>query len=182
MHGKCERVGVHFILGEERGQAASLLFRGKRCVAVRTASSEEHRASHTILCLGAHIARLLPLIAPQIFAKAWSVAHLQLSPEQAKSIAGIPVVDYVPNTDSRSLLVVSGDSGHAFKMLPVIGNWVRQVLEKGTQELDRWKWKVTPDGDTNDIHWIVGSVRDVKDVADWVPEYDTAQKTVGSRR
>lgn len=269
IHSECERLDVRFILGEQ-GHAIRLLFHGRRCIGVETASGKEYKAARVILCLGAHVARLLPSIAPQIVAKAWSVAHLQLSPEQAKSMAGIPVVncrdlgfffepdaetrllklcahsagltnyettradvesrisvptsssssksddrgriprededkiakliaatmpqfsylpltrkficwcgdtadsnyiiDYVPNTDSRSLIVFSGDSGHAFKMLPIAGRWARQVLEKGVQELDRWRWKVTPDGDTNDIHWRVGSVRDVKDVVDWVAE------------
>ncbi|KAH8680436.1 FAD dependent oxidoreductase [Ilyonectria robusta] len=270
IHSECERLGVRFILGEQQGHATRLLFHGKRCIGVETASGKEHKATRVILCLGAHVARLLPSIAPQIVAKAWSVAHLQLSQEQAKAMAGVPVVncrdlgfffepdpetcllklcahsagltnyetiaaevdsqmsvptssgssisdyrgriprededkivkliaatmpqfsclpltrkficwcgdtadsnyiiDYVPNTDSRSLMVFSGDSGHAFKMLPIAGRWARQVLEKGVQELDRWKWKATPDGDTNDIHWRVGSVRDVKGVVDWVAE------------
>ncbi|KAK7413781.1 hypothetical protein QQX98_007348 [Neonectria punicea] len=271
IHTECERLGVHFVLGEEQGHAVSLLFDGKRCIGVKTASGKEHKAAHTILCLGAHIARLLPSIAPQIVAKAWSVAHLQLSPEQTKSMAGIPVIncrdlgfffepdaetgllklcahsggltnyeptgkgigsrmsvpasssdktdyqgriprededkivkliaatmpqfsnlplmrkficwcgdtadsnyiiDYVPGTESRSLLVVSGDSGNAFKMLPLVGQWARHVLEKGVQELDHWKWKASPEGDPNDIHWRVGNVRDVKNVVNWVAEDD----------
>ncbi|KAF7559128.1 hypothetical protein G7046_g5032 [Stylonectria norvegica] len=268
MYEQCKKLGVHFVLGEAEGHVSALLFGGSRCIGVKTKSAKEYQATRTIICLGAHVARLIPSVAPQITAKAWSVAHLQLSPKQAKSVAGIPVIncrdlgfffepdgesgllklsahnagltnyermddktyasvptssgdkagsftgriprddedkivkliaatmpqfsslplvrkficwcgdtsdsnfiiDYVPGTTNRSLLIFTGDSGHAFKMLPIAGRWARDVLEKGEQELSRWRWKETPQGDVDDIHWRVGKLRDVKDVKDWVGE------------
>lgn len=269
----CKARGVRFILGESDGTAVSLLFDGKRCIGVRTLSGQEHRAKHTIICLGAHIGRLVPSITPQITAKAWAVAHIQLNPEQAKSLAGIPVVnchdlgfffepdtvtglvkicahragltnyetipgyhrasvpavtgeasdgsgdatripsgqipisdeqkivaliaaaipqfshlplirkficwcgdttdsnfiiDFVPGTENKSLMVFSGDSGHAFKMLPIAGKWAREVLELGEQKLDRWKWKTKPEGSSEDIHWRPGNLEDVQEVSCWM--------------
>lgn len=269
MYVACKEMGVTFVLGEDEGNAVSLLQRGDKCIGVRTQRGEDHMASRTILCLGAHVARLLPSIAPQITAKAWSVAHLQLTPAQAADMMGIPVVncrdlgfffepdaetgllklcahsagltsyvkagndgyaslptssspdrketdpgaipvedqnkivklidealpqfshlpltrkficwcgdtsdsnyiiDYVPGFEDQSLVVFSGDSGHAFKMLPIAGRWARDVLEKSEQGLDRWKWKNAPEGDSNDISWRIGTTKDVKDVKEWVGE------------
>ncbi|KAL1846784.1 hypothetical protein VTK73DRAFT_212 [Phialemonium thermophilum] len=72
------------------------------------------------------------------------------------------VVDFVPET--KGLVVVAGDSGHAFKMLPIVGRWVRDVLEKGRQDLPRWRWKEGSDATGGDVSWRVGKVLDLKDV------------------
>ncbi|TVY49053.1 L-saccharopine oxidase [Lachnellula occidentalis] len=71
------------------------------------------------------------------------------------------VIDFVPGCGG--LVVVTGDSGHAFKMLPIAGKWVQQVLEAGMQSTRRWKWKVSVKG-SEDISWRVGHVQDIKDV------------------
>ena len=46
-------------------------------------------------------------------------------------------IDFVPGT-GQSVVAVSGDSGHGFKMMPVFGKWVVQLLEHGRQVLPRW--------------------------------------------
>lgn len=274
VHDACKEMGVRFHLGENEGHATELFFEDnerQRCIGVKTICGKEYRASHTILCLGAHVARLLPAIAPQITAKAWSVAHLQLSSEQARSMAGIPVVncrdmgfffepdpetnllklcahsagvtnyeggttscptssgssdgyaidhgripqddaakivkliaatmpqfsslpltrqficwcgdttdsnyiiDFVPGTTEQSLMVFSGDSGHAFKMLPIAGQWAMAALEKGTQDLGRWRWKEISEGNVHDIHWRSGKLKDVRDV-DWIEKNGLGSK------
>ncbi|PMD37706.1 FAD dependent oxidoreductase [Hyaloscypha variabilis F] len=71
------------------------------------------------------------------------------------------IIDYVPRT--IGLLVVAGDSGHAFKMLPVAGKWVQRVLEDGEQSIGRWRWKYGKEK-SDDISWRVGQVKDIKDV------------------
>ncbi|KAF6808334.1 hypothetical protein CMUS01_13915 [Colletotrichum musicola] len=58
------------------------------------------------------------------------------------------VIDHVPSTES-SLIVATGGSGHAFKYLPNIGNWVVDVLEGKAQDripLKLWKWRSLCDG------------------------------------
>ena len=72
------------------------------------------------------------------------------------------VIDSVPGC--RNLVVVAGDSGHAFKMLPIAGRWVRQLLEQdGLQTVDRWRWK-DGQGASGDISWRVGQSTDLKDL------------------
>ncbi|KAH7165219.1 FAD dependent oxidoreductase [Dactylonectria macrodidyma] len=265
VHAQCRKNSVKFVLGADEGQAETLIFDGARCIGARTRCGRVHRARRTIVALGAHVARLVPSIAPQITAKAWSVAHLHLSPAQADSMMGTPVVncrdlgfffepdpdtgllklcahragltnygrgetsvppssssglapagripredndklvslikaampqfssipltrrficwcgdttdsnfiiDFVPGTEDQSLLVFSGDSGHAFKMFPIAGRWAREVLEQGEQKLDRWKWKGTPDGRPEDVSWRSGSLEELVDVKEWVGDED----------
>jgi len=57
---ECHRLGVHFVSGAD-GAADSLLYSrdGKEVVGIRAESGKEHRASQTILCMGAWLSRLL---------------------------------------------------------------------------------------------------------------------------
>ncbi|KAJ0417065.1 FAD dependent oxidoreductase [Aspergillus carlsbadensis] len=63
------------------------------------------------------------------------------------------IVDYVPNM-SESLVVLSGDSGHAFKMFPVLGSFVTDLLEsqQSQQPVARWRWK-QPQADGGKANW-----------------------------
>jgi sarcosine oxidase/L-pipecolate oxidase len=72
------------------------------------------------------------------------------------------IIDFVPGYEN--LIIAAGDSGHAFKMLPVAGKWVTRVLEEGKQNIQRWKWKEDVKGGAHDISWRVGKLRDIKDV------------------
>ncbi|KAJ8117058.1 hypothetical protein OPT61_g1658 [Boeremia exigua] len=52
------------------------------------------------------------------------------------------VIDHVP--DTRGLFVATGGSGHAFKYLPNIGNWVVDIIEgKGLTHPAKqaWRWR-----------------------------------------
>jgi sarcosine oxidase/L-pipecolate oxidase len=223
---------------------------------IRTRSGIIHTADTVILALGAHTAQLLPAAGSQLTAKAWSVAHIQLTPEEADQLVGIPVIncqdlgfffepdpetrllklaahgggytnfsssdsyghkvslpplevsqnrgipeldeslirqllasalpqfqhrplvnqficwcadtedseyviDYVPGWDN--LLLAGGDSGHAFKMFPIFGEWVIDTLERGCQDLERWRWK-SPERRGSEISWRIGEMRDIKEV------------------
>ncbi|KAJ9292104.1 hypothetical protein DTO021C3_544 [Paecilomyces variotii] len=68
------------------------------------------------------------------------------------------VIDYVPETE-RSLAILSGDSGHGFKMLPVMGGLAMKLLVDGQQSVSRWKWKESKPGDT--VAWRTGSSSDL---------------------
>ncbi|KAI0383531.1 FAD dependent oxidoreductase [Hypomontagnella monticulosa] len=74
------------------------------------------------------------------------------------------VIDFVPG--KKGLVVVTGDSAHAFKMLPTVGGWVKDLMEKGKQDLARWRWKEGSDAAEVDISWRVGKTTDFKDVKD----------------
>ncbi len=132
IHESCAAKGVRFVLGERDGHVTSLLFDGPRCTGARTASGAEHGASRTIVCLGADVVRLVPSLAGQITAKAWSVAHLQLTPEQARSLTGIPVINcrdlgffFEPDADT-GLVKLCAHSAGITNYQPVPGGGRRQ--------------------------------------------------------
>ncbi|KAF2830230.1 FAD dependent oxidoreductase [Ophiobolus disseminans] len=69
------------------------------------------------------------------------------------------IIDYVPETSS-SVMLLSGDSGHGFKMFPIVGRWVDSLLKEsaGTQSIKRWRWRVPKPkakGETfdDDVSW-----------------------------
>lgn len=80
------------------------------------------------------------------------------------------IVDYVPQT-SRSVVLLSGDSGHGFKMFPIVGRWVDNLLKEsaGLQSIQRWKWRVPKQkakGESldADVSWRVGDVQELRDI------------------
>jgi sarcosine oxidase/L-pipecolate oxidase len=80
------------------------------------------------------------------------------------------IVDYVPNTSS-SVMILSGDSGHGFKMFPIVGRWVDSLLDStdGKQSISRWRWRVPkpkPQGESfdDDVSWRIGDVRELRDI------------------
>ncbi|WDK13242.1 FAD dependent oxidoreductase [Colletotrichum graminicola] len=238
--------GVNIHTGEE---VSSLVYDNDQCVGARTVSGKEYKAIATILTLGASLGKVLPSVKRQITAKAWSVLHIQLRPEEAEQLKGIPVTyardlgfffepepgtgilklspsgggytnystatglslppknnDFVPEADRqrvrkllqetlpsladrpfvdqhicwcadsadsdyvidavpgrKGLFVATGDSGHGFKMLPVVGEWIKDLIEKGSQELPRWSWKEGSDAGQN-VSWRAGEVLDLKNL------------------
>ncbi|KAK1674024.1 FAD dependent oxidoreductase [Colletotrichum godetiae] len=238
--------GVEIHIGEE---VASLTYEGDKCIGARTTSGKDFTAVTTILTVGASLGNLLPSVGRQVTAKAWSVLHIQLEPEEAARLKGIPVTyardlgfffepepgtgilklspsgggytnystttglstppeknDFVPEADVRrirrllqetlpdladrplvdqhicwcadtadsdyvidavpgkkGLYLATGDSGHGFKMLPVVGQWIKDLVEKGEQDIVRWKWKEGSDASHN-VSWRAGEVVDLKDI------------------
>ena len=80
------------------------------------------------------------------------------------------IVDYVPRTSS-SVMILSGDSGHGFKMFPIVGRWVNDLLsaEDGKQKIARWRWREsTPvnkkEVDSADVSWRIGAVKELRDL------------------
>ncbi|KAJ5437828.1 FAD dependent oxidoreductase [Penicillium daleae] len=76
------------------------------------------------------------------------------------------IIDYVPNLES-SLMLLSGDSGHLFKMFPIAGSWVTDLLEApdNKQALARWRWK-QPDPKVGkdwggDVSWRLGESKEL---------------------
>lgn len=232
----CLKLGIKFHLGKADGDVDSLLYssarRGTTCVGARTKAGKVYFAEKTILALGAGVSDLIPRIGKQMTGRCWGVAHIQLSPEEAKSLKGIPVTnvrdlafffepdtdtnklkfchmggaftnfswskdglslpfptaaesDFIPAEDEvfirqllketfphlanrplidkhlcwfadtddsdyiidfvpgsgQSLVVLSGDSGHGFKMMPIFGTFVEELLNKNGQAQSKWKWK-----------------------------------------
>ncbi|KAI9728021.1 MAG: hypothetical protein M1834_007835 [Cirrosporium novae-zelandiae] len=250
VYSACIALGVTFHLDDG---VTEILYSGNKCIGASTASGKQYKSPLTIICLGASAASLIPSIHVQVTGKAWPVAHVALTPEEAAPLMGIPVtyardigfffepdpkthllklcsanagitnyqsgsrlsvpptttqqyafiptedeqlirrllretlpkladrplinktlcwcadtrdseyiIDFVPGKEG--LAVISGDSGHGYKMLPVLGKWVKELIEGGEQSKKRWKWKdVKDDGDV-DISWRVGMPQDMKDI------------------
>jgi sarcosine oxidase/L-pipecolate oxidase len=85
------------------------------------------------------------------------------------------IIDYVPETD-RSVVVLSGDSGHGFKMFPVFGRWVANLLgeEAGSQSVQRWRWRVPKpkakgESFDDDVSWRIGDVQELRDIEKSAP-------------
>ncbi|KAI9154889.1 amino acid transporter [Paramyrothecium foliicola] len=74
-------------------------------------------------------------------------------------------VDFVPGT-LNSLIVLSGDSGHGFKMTPIVGKWVLELLAEGCQKLPRWQWKsgVAQEAWGDAVSWRVGTAKEIGDL------------------
>ncbi|KAH8887980.1 FAD dependent oxidoreductase [Thozetella sp. PMI_491] len=68
------------------------------------------------------------------------------------------IIDYVPGTDS-SLVVLSADSGHGFKMLPIFGEFVTKLLKEGSQAEPKWRWKRGPLAQSH--NWRAGASQDL---------------------
>ncbi|KAF1972245.1 FAD dependent oxidoreductase [Bimuria novae-zelandiae CBS 107.79] len=82
------------------------------------------------------------------------------------------IIDYVPQTSS-SVIVMTGDSGHGFKMFPIVGRWVRDLLiASGSQQpIKRWRWRDLNlvNGETSqdaDVSWRVGEVKEFRDLSE----------------
>ncbi|KIL87008.1 hypothetical protein FAVG1_09561 [Fusarium avenaceum] len=80
------------------------------------------------------------------------------------------IIDYVPDTSS-SVLLLSGDSGHGFKMFPIFGEWVKNLLESeaGKQPIERWRWKnpMSDDGKGDwggAVSWRLGNSQELVDI------------------
>jgi sarcosine oxidase/L-pipecolate oxidase len=79
-------------------------------------------------------------------------------------------IDFVPGSNS-SLVVLSGDSGHGFKMVPIFGEWVVKLLKDGKQKIERWQWPAQPADAPkeqkqwgNSVSWRVGEERELSDL------------------
>lgn len=258
--------GVEFRLGPDCEvtqivYGASSVDGTKAARGVTTRDDKFHSAGLVIVAAGAWVSQLIPEIGTQVDAKAWSVAHVKVTDDEASVLRNIPVtyardlgfffepdpetnllklcpmgggfvnsngetgvslppdsygrsafmpknderkvrqllaqtlpalanrplvnkalcwfadtsdsdyiVDYVPKT-SASVLVVSGDSGHGFKMFPIVGSWVLDLLnaEDFQQHEARWRWKArnlkVSGGDWGDeVSWRLGSTTEFSSI------------------
>lgn len=78
-------------------------------------------------------------------------------------------IDFVPETN-RSVIVMTGDSGHGFKMMPIAGSWVVDLLKDNRQKLSRWQFRqggkdgIKDWGDS--VSWRIGTTKEIKTVFD----------------
>jgi sarcosine oxidase/L-pipecolate oxidase len=78
------------------------------------------------------------------------------------------IIDYVPEMSS-SVVILSGDSGHGFKMFPIFGSWVSALIQAGRQSEARWRWKYSnPDEEKGswggDVSWRIGESKELSEI------------------
>lgn len=77
------------------------------------------------------------------------------------------IIDYVPDT-ANSVVLLSGDSGHGFKMFPIIGKWVKELLaaQDCKQSVARWRWKGRTEGGNwgDKVSWRLGASEEFRDI------------------
>ncbi|OJJ42152.1 hypothetical protein ASPZODRAFT_29407 [Penicilliopsis zonata CBS 506.65] len=67
-------------------------------------------------------------------------------------------IDFVPGSGG-SVVALAGDSGHGFKMMPIFGKWVVELLQRGQQSEPRWQWRTPSAGGQqwgDAVSWRVG--------------------------
>ncbi|KAG5745956.1 hypothetical protein H9Q72_012497 [Fusarium xylarioides] len=84
-----------------------------------------------------HIRLLLKEVFPQLADRPLIDQHLCWFADTDDSDF---IIDYVPGTNA-TLAVLSGDSGHGFKMLPIFGEFVHKLLVEERQSQTKWQWK-----------------------------------------
>lgn len=78
------------------------------------------------------------------------------------------IVDYIPNLSS-SVILLSGDSGHGFKMFPIVGSFITDLLEApgNKQPIARWRWKNADGSGGNwggDVSWRLGQSKELSEI------------------
>jgi sarcosine oxidase/L-pipecolate oxidase len=78
------------------------------------------------------------------------------------------IIDYMPGS-SGSVVLLSGDSGHGFKMFPIVGKWVAELLASSHgQNNARWQWKSRKPNKGadwgSDVSWRIGNTTEYRDI------------------
>jgi sarcosine oxidase/L-pipecolate oxidase len=119
VHDAAEKMGVRFITGKG-GAVTKLLLNdeGTEVIGAVTADDLEHRACHIILAAGASSDRLLDF-KKQLRPTAWTLAHIELTEEEARLYRDLPVLYGVdrgffiePNAGARELKICDEHPGY----------------------------------------------------------------------
>ena len=123
-HDEAERLGVCFITGSPQGHAVELVYSsdGKDVAGVKTADGVVHNADRVIVSAGATTDRLVDM-KNQLRPTAWTLCHIQMSPDECKLYRNLPVLFNCakgffmePDEDKRELKICDEHPGYV--------NWV----------------------------------------------------------
>ncbi|WAO91221.1 DAO domain-containing protein [Fusarium falciforme] len=121
---EASRLGVKLVSGNARGLVKGLLLENDDVVGIRTADGLEHRADRVILSAGAHAASIIDF-ENQLRPTAWTVAHIKMSPEEAKLYKDLPVLFHSekgffiePDVDKLELKICDEHPGYVNWVLP----------------------------------------------------------------
>ena len=118
-----QRLGAIIVCGDPHGKVMELLFDPHGDVkGAKTADGREHLADYTILCAGANATQLLDM-KDQLRPTAWTLAHIQMTPEEAKLYKNLPVLFNM----ERGFFMEPDEDKHELKICdehPGYCNWV----------------------------------------------------------
>ncbi|KAK5041969.1 hypothetical protein LTR13_001774 [Exophiala sideris] len=260
MGDEAARLGVRFAAGKSATMKSLMLDNQGKAMGIVAEDGKRWMADRVVLCTGAWSDALVDTEG-QLEAKCWTLAHIQLSPDECAAFKNIPVVmnleegfffepsedgqikicnefpgfthkvtladgrkaseprsnaqnpeDTIPHQSRREirdllaktipqfkdrpfvvekvcwcadtrdrnwlldvhphhprLVVATGDSGSAFKMLPVMGKYISDLVEgKSLDPMLKKAWRWRPDKLSGDQRWGGdGKTRDLKDMKGW---------------
>lgn len=159
LHQRCTELGVKFSLGAD-GHITQLLVNSSsenRVSGIQSSNGNQHfhppsEPGLTILALGAELPRVLSEAKTQVTAKAWSVAHLELTSAEAELLKDAPVVSLselgfwiesvliVPEADETQrggkLTVETEQRNYLLKFAAHGGGWTNTVQGTSNEEAD----------------------------------------------
>ncbi|KAM0385419.1 hypothetical protein ACHAQC_011329 [Fusarium culmorum] len=119
-----KRLGVKYITGSPQGEVQSLIFEDGDVKGANTADGKEHRADRTILAVGASAERFLDF-ENQIRPTAWTIGHIQMTPEETQLYKNVPVLFNI----GKGFFMEPDEDLHQLKMCdehPGYVNWVQK--------------------------------------------------------
>ncbi|RGP74168.1 proline dehydrogenase [Fusarium sporotrichioides] len=128
-----KRLGVKFITGSPEGEAQSLIIEDGDVKGAKTADGKEHRADRTILSAGASAERFLDF-ENQIRATAWTLGHIQMTPEETQLYKNLPVLFNI----NKGFFMEPDEDLHQLKMCdehPGYVNWIEKPGAKFPQSI-----------------------------------------------
>ncbi|KAI1056224.1 hypothetical protein LB507_002241 [Fusarium sp. FIESC RH6] len=150
-----ERLGVKFITGSPQGEVESLIFEDGDVKGAKTVDGKEHRADRTILSAGASAERFLDF-ENQIRPTAWTLGHIQMTPEEAKLYKNLPVLFNI----NKGFFMEPDEDLHQLKMCdehPGYVNWVEKPGAKFPQSVPFAKHQIPLEAESR----MKGFLRDI---------------------
>ncbi|PYH97084.1 FAD dependent oxidoreductase [Aspergillus ellipticus CBS 707.79] len=131
---EAKRLGVNFITGSPQGNVVSLVYENRDVVGAKTSDGVIHRADQTILAAGAGSDRLLDF-KKQLRPTAWTLCHIQMTPEEVKLYKNLPVLFNIakgffmePDQDKHELKICDEHPGYCnFIPDPERSNDIRSI-------------------------------------------------------
>lgn len=149
---EAERLGVKFVTGSPQGAVIGLIYENGDIAGAETADGKEHRAVRTILAAGAGSNELFDF-KDQLRPTAWTLAHIQMTPEETKLYKDLPVLFNVekgffmePDEDRHELKICDEHPGYCnwtkrsdgrLKSLPFAKQQIPKEAEDRTREFLR---------------------------------------------
>ncbi|KAM0346296.1 hypothetical protein ACHAPU_005726 [Fusarium lateritium] len=119
---EAQNMGVKFVSGDVGTMTGLNLDASGSLTGIGVASGEILRADHYILSTGAASPQLLPELSKQLWSKCWTLAHIQLTDEEAEEWKGIPVIVnfelgfmFEPDLDTKLIKICDNNPGYQYR-------------------------------------------------------------------